>query len=97
MKRSWFKKIDHIGDDAIPHDVIPMYEELLGIPIEHTKGRTNGAAICYMGEVAELFQSRCRTTADCQYLSKHRGGMHHGVEVENIDAILASTRVRAFG
>ena len=95
MKRSWFKKIDHIGI-AVPSlaDAIPMYEELLGTSVEHTEeveDQRVRTAFFSVGESHfELLEPTAEDSPIAKYLSKRRGGMHHMcVEVEDIDAILA--------
>ena len=94
-RKSWFKKIDHIGI-AVPSlaDAIPMYEELLGIPVEHTEEvadqRVNTAFFSVGESHFELLEPTAEDSPIAKYLAKRRGGMHHMcVEVEDIDAVLA--------
>ena len=94
-RNSWFKKIDHIGI-AVPSlaDAIPMYEELLGIPVEHTEEvadqRVNTAFFSVGESHFELLEPTAEDSPIAKYLAKRRGGMHHMcVEVEDIDAVLA--------
>lgn len=92
------KKIDHLGI-AVPSlaDAIPLYETLLGSPVEHVevvedqKVRT---AFFTVGESHfELLEPTDPDGPIARYLSKNRPGIHHiCVEVEDIEAVLAAYR-----
>lgn len=91
-----FKRIDHLGI-AVPSlaDAIPIYEALLGGPVEHVeevpdqKVRT---AFFTVGESHfELLESTDPDGPIARYLDKNRPGIHHlCVEVADIDAVLAA-------
>lgn len=94
--RPLLKKIDHLGI-AVPRlaDAIPLYETLLGAPVEHVevvedqKVRT---AFFTVGEShLELLEPTDPDGPIARYLDKNRPGIHHlCVEVEDIDAVLAA-------
>lgn len=99
-KSSWFKKIDHIGI-AVPSlaDAIPLYEQLLGIPVEHMEEVEDQRVRTAFFSVGESHFELLEPTADdspiAKYLAKRRGGMHHMcVEVDDIDAVLEAYRAQ---
>jgi methylmalonyl-CoA/ethylmalonyl-CoA epimerase len=97
---SWFKKIDHVGI-AVPSltDAIPMYEELLGTPVEHieeVEDQMVRTAFFSVGESHfELLEPTDENSPIARFLAKRRGALNHlCVEVEDIDAVLAEYRRR---
>lgn len=96
MSKPRFTKIDHLGIAvASLADAIPLYETLLGVPVDHIedvpdqKVRT---AFFTVGEShLELLESSDPDGPIGRYLQKNRAGIHHlCVEVEDIDAALAA-------
>jgi len=90
-----FKKIDHLGI-AVPSldEAIPIYETLLGGPVEHieeVEDQKVRAAFFTVGESHfELLEATDPESPIARYLAKRRGGIHHlCVEVDDIDAVIA--------
>lgn len=95
-----FKKIDHLGI-AVPSldAALPLYETLLGSPVEHIEevpDQKVRAAFFTVGESHfELLESTEPDGPIAKYLERHRGGIHHlCVEVDDLDATLAEYRAR---
>lgn len=98
MKTPWFKKIDHLGI-AVPSlaDAIPLYETLLGRPVEQIEEVADQkvrAAFFTVGESHfELLEATDPESPIARYLEGRRGGIHHiCVQVDDIDAVLAEYR-----
>lgn len=95
-----FRKIDHVGV-AVPSlaDAIPLYEALLGAPVEHIEEVPDQKVrTAFFGVGESRFELLEPTDADgpvARFLAKRRGGIHHlCVEVDDLEAALAEYRAR---
>lgn len=95
MKKSHFKKIDHLGI-AVPNlkEAVRFYTELLGHGPEHEEEVAEQkvrAAFFSVGESNfELLEPTVSDSPIAKFLEKRGGGIHHVcVEVDDIDASLA--------
>lgn len=98
MKTPRFKKIDHLGI-AVPSlaEAVPLYEALLGGPVEHVEEVADQkvrAAFFTVGESHfELLEPTDPSGPIAKYLETRRGGIHHiCVQVDDIDAVLEEYR-----
>jgi len=98
MTTPLLKKIDHVGI-AVPSlaEAIPLYESLLGTPVEHieeVEDQKVRTAFFSVGESHfELLESTDPEGPIAKFLAKRRGGIHHlCVEVTDIEAVMAAYR-----
>src|ERR671936_890492 len=91
-----FTQIDHIGVAVEDLDAtIALYNELLGMPIEHRETVTEQgveAALLDVGEShVELLQPLGPETAVGKFLSRRGPGMHHvAYRVDDVDETLSA-------
>lgn len=100
MKSEFLKKIDHLGI-AVPSldAAIPLYEALLGVPVEHVEEVPTEkvkTAFFSVGEThLELLEPTDPESVIGQFIAKRRGGIHHlCFEVDDLDAVLADYRAK---
>jgi methylmalonyl-CoA epimerase len=98
MTTPLLKKIDHVGI-AVPSlaEAIPLYESLLGTPVEHieeVEDQKVRTAFFSVGESHfELLESTDPEGPIAKFLAKRRGGIHHlCLEVTDIEAVMAAYR-----
>lgn len=92
------KKIDHLGI-AVPSlaEAIPLYESLLGTPVEHIEEvedqKVRTAFFSVGDSYFELLESTDPEGPIAKFLATRRGGIHHlCVEVTDIEAVMAAYR-----
>lgn len=98
--QKFIKKIDHLGI-AVPslETAVPLYEALLGAPVEHLEEVPTEkvkTAFFSVGEThLELLEPTDPDSVIGQFIAKRRGGIHHlCFEVTDLDAALAEYKAR---